>query len=388
MNRIAHALAARGLGRGRPRGAAAPERRSSSSPSRMRRGEARARWPCPINYRWRRDEIAYVLADAAPERARRSTRAFLDGGRRRRAPPRGGRRADRVLVVGDAAGWPSFDDAVAAAPDAPPPRRVAPGGFNIARLHLGHDRHAEGRDAPARSTPQVGLRGAEALVDDVGLPSRRRPPGGRPDVPHHAERLRGAASLRRRHRRRSCRRFDAEECLRLIATGAGDDEQHGAGALHPHPRAARRRCARRYDLSSVRKIMHAAAPCPPDVKRRIMQVFPPDTVWEFYGATEGPGTIISPSEWLARPGSVGRPWPGVTVKILDDDGGELPPGEVGHDLPVVARQPEASRTTTRRRRRRRRSAATSSPSATWAGSTPTATSTSPTASTTWSSPAA
>ncbi len=55
----------------------------------------------------------------------------------------------------------------------------------------------------------------------------------------------------------------------------------------------------------------------------------PDTVWEFYGATEGPGTIISPAEWRARPGSVGRPWPGVTVKILDDEGRDVPAGTVG-----------------------------------------------------------
>ena len=57
-----------------------------------------------------------------------------------------------------------------------------------------------------------------------------------------------------------------------------------------------------------------------------MTVFPPGVVWEFYGATEGPGTIICPDEWLARPGSVGRPWPGITVKVLDDDGHDVPPG--------------------------------------------------------------
>ena len=85
----------------------------------------------------------------------------------------------------------------------------------------------------------------------------------------------------------------------------------------------------RHDLSSLRKILHAAAPCPPEVKRRVMAVFPPGVVWEFYGATEGPGTIISPEEWLARPGSVGRPWPGITVKVLDDDGHDVPPGTVG-----------------------------------------------------------
>ena len=123
-------------------------------------------------------------------------------------------------------------------------------------------------------------------------------------------------------------RFDAEECLRLIArervTTSSMVPAHFIRIIElaPEVRAD-------HDLSSVRKILHAAAPCPPEVKRRIMRVFPPDTVWEFYGASEGPGTIISPSEWLQRPGSVGRPWPGVTVKVLGDDGRELPAGEVG-----------------------------------------------------------
>jgi long-chain acyl-CoA synthetase len=124
------------------------------------------------------------------------------------------------------------------------------------------------------------------------------------------------------------RKFDAEECLRLIAR-----ERVTTTAMVPAhfirilelPEAVRRRS----DLSSMRKILHAAAPCPPDVKRRIMDVFPPGTIWEFYGATEGPGTIIGPDEWLRKPGSVGRPWPGVTVKIFADDGRECAPGEVG-----------------------------------------------------------
>ncbi len=66
---------------------------------------------------------------------------------------------------------------------------------------------------------------------------------------------------------------------------------------------------RAYDRSSVRKILHAAAPCPVAVKRRIMEVFPPGTVWEYYGASEGMASVISPDEWLAKPGSVGRPFP-------------------------------------------------------------------------------
>ncbi len=84
-----------------------------------------------------------------------------------------------------------------------------------------------------------------------------------------------------------------------------------------------------YDRSSVRLLIHAAAPCPVPLKQRIMDVFPPGTVWELYGATEAMATIISPGEWLFKPGSVGRAFPGLEVRILDDDGRQLPPGEVG-----------------------------------------------------------
>ena len=85
----------------------------------------------------------------------------------------------------------------------------------------------------------------------------------------------------------------------------------------------------RYDLSSTKRILHAAAPCPVDVKRRIMDVFPDDTVLEYYGMTEGLATIIPPDEWLKKPGSVGRAGPGLEVSIRDDEGNELAAGEVG-----------------------------------------------------------
>ncbi len=86
---------------------------------------------------------------------------------------------------------------------------------------------------------------------------------------------------------------------------------------------------RAFDLSTLRRVLHAAAPCPVPVKRRIMEVFPPGTVWEYYGASEGMATVISPEEWRAKPGSVGRPFPGLSVRILDDAGEEMAVGEVG-----------------------------------------------------------
>ncbi|MEY2424073.1 MAG: long-chain acyl-CoA synthetase [Acidimicrobiaceae bacterium] len=76
-----------------------------------------------------------------------------------------------------------------------------------------------------------------------------------------------------------------------------------------------------FDLSSLRLIIHGGAPCPVTVKRRIIEALPDSEVWELYGASEGGATRVSPQEWLERPGTVGKPWPGVEVRI-DGDGGE------------------------------------------------------------------
>jgi long-chain acyl-CoA synthetase len=123
------------------------------------------------------------------------------------------------------------------------------------------------------------------------------------------------------------RRWDAREWLRLV------DEQKVTRAfmvpahfirLLEVPEAERAR----YDLSSLRLIVHGAAPCPIDVKRRILDWLPCE-VSELYGGSEGGATHIRADEWRAKPGSVGRPWPGVEVRILDPDGGPMPPGEQG-----------------------------------------------------------
>lgn len=120
-------------------------------------------------------------------------------------------------------------------------------------------------------------------------------------------------------------KWDAAEALRLIETEKVTTSQMVPAQFIRILEADWQKS----DLSSVRKILHAAAPCPVPVKRRIMDVFPPDTVWEYYGATEGMATIAPPSEWLAHPGTVGRAFPGLDVRIMDDDGEALPSGEVG-----------------------------------------------------------
>jgi acyl-CoA synthetase (AMP-forming)/AMP-acid ligase II len=86
---------------------------------------------------------------------------------------------------------------------------------------------------------------------------------------------------------------------------------------------------RRFDLSSHRVAIHAAAPCPVGVKRRMMEWWGP-ILWEYYAGSESVGTTVaSPQDWLARPGTVGRPVNGVTLHIVDEEGRDLPPGQVG-----------------------------------------------------------
>ena len=84
----------------------------------------------------------------------------------------------------------------------------------------------------------------------------------------------------------------------------------------------------RYDTSSLRLVSHSAAPCPEEVKRQLIEWWGP-IIWESYGAAEGQGTAVTSQEWLERPGTVGRPILGTKLRILDDDGNELPPGVVG-----------------------------------------------------------
>lgn len=83
----------------------------------------------------------------------------------------------------------------------------------------------------------------------------------------------------------------------------------------------------KYDLSSLRCVIHAAAPCPVNVKYQMMDWLGP-IVYEYYGGTEGfAGSTIDPQQWLAHPGSVGKPYN--RVHVLGEDGQELPVGQTG-----------------------------------------------------------
>jgi long-chain acyl-CoA synthetase len=86
---------------------------------------------------------------------------------------------------------------------------------------------------------------------------------------------------------------------------------------------------RRHDLSSLEWVAHAAAPCPVDVKRAMIEWWGP-VIHEYYGGTEtGIVTFHTAEEALRKPGTVGRALPGGTVRIYGADGRILPAGEIG-----------------------------------------------------------
>jgi long-chain acyl-CoA synthetase len=85
---------------------------------------------------------------------------------------------------------------------------------------------------------------------------------------------------------------------------------------------------RRYDVSSLRCAVHAAAPCPIEIKEQMIEWWGP-VLWEYYAGTEGNGvTIVDTPQWLTHKGTVGRPLAG-SVKICNESGEELSPGEEG-----------------------------------------------------------
>jgi long-chain acyl-CoA synthetase len=97
---------------------------------------------------------------------------------------------------------------------------------------------------------------------------------------------------------------------------------------------------RRFDLSSLRFVMHAAAPCPHEVKRAMIDWWGP-VIKEFYGSTESSAvTLASSADTLAKPGTVGRAVEGAELRILDDDGRILPAGEVGEIFTRFAEMPD------------------------------------------------
>jgi bile acid-coenzyme A ligase len=124
-------------------------------------------------------------------------------------------------------------------------------------------------------------------------------------------------------------RFDAEQTLELI-------EMHRVDYIVLVPTMMHRiwrlgeEVRNQYDLSSLEVVMHLSAPCPAWLKLEWINWLGPARITEAYAGTEGQGsTLITGEEWLSHRGSVGKPIEGSSMRVLDADGKELPPGEVG-----------------------------------------------------------
>jgi long-chain acyl-CoA synthetase len=122
-------------------------------------------------------------------------------------------------------------------------------------------------------------------------------------------------------------RFDAARTLALI-------EEHGVTHTHVVPTMFHRLLSlpadvrERYDLSSLRYVLHGAAPCPVTVKQRIIEWLGP-IVWEYYAASEGVGSFVDSATWLEHPGTVGKPYTPGQMLVGDETGRPLPPNEIG-----------------------------------------------------------
>ncbi|PTM60525.1 acyl-CoA synthetase [Phreatobacter oligotrophus] len=134
-------------------------------------------------------------------------------------------------------------------------------------------------------------------------------------------------------------RFDAEEMLRLI-------EEHRIDTIFMVPTMFVRllklpeAVRARYDSSSLRFVIHAAAPCPADVKAAMIAWWGP-VIHEFYGGTEtGPVTFATSQDALLKPGTVGRLSPGAEIRVVDETGAVLPQGAIGELYCRIAGYPE------------------------------------------------
>jgi acyl-CoA synthetase (AMP-forming)/AMP-acid ligase II len=119
------------------------------------------------------------------------------------------------------------------------------------------------------------------------------------------------------------RKFDPEDWLRLV-------DKYKASSTFSAPALVRMICALpkevkdRYDRSSMRVMLANAAPWSFALKQQYVADFPPESLWEIYGSTElGVDTVLEPKDQMRKPGSCGRPAPGIEIKLFDDDGTEV-----------------------------------------------------------------
>ena len=277
----------------------------------------------PVNWHWTGEELAYVLDDSG------SKALFVDDRYLDIAADAVGRLDDRCSCcrssIGDATapdGFTDYDELLAASSADEPADQTLGGPMFYTSGTTGFPKGVR------TSTIQPGMPAnlmelvAAGLVAQPVDPRRRHVVAVRPALPLGPVGVVAAAAARRVSRCVMQHKFDPAEVLELIDT-------HDVTNVHLVPtqfirllKLDRRPRARRSTARRSACVWHGAAPCPPQVKRDMIDWFGPK-VWEYYGGTEGGIiSVISAEEWLERPGSVGKLLPSYEVQILDDDGDE------------------------------------------------------------------
>ena len=271
-----------------------------------------------VNIHFTPDEVAYVIDDSDAKAV------FVDASMRDLAEHlRSSTAGVHIVVGGSLAGWQSYDDAVARAGDAPPPsdgsEMLYSSGTTGRPKAVRRPLPTDGNGSWAQSVLEMALTHKYDMSSASVYLS--------PAPLYHAAGVNytmavnrvGAAAI-------IMRKFDAEDVLRLIETCRVTHAQFVPTMfvrMLKLPKAVREK----YDVSSLQCVIHAAAPCPVDVKHQMMKWFGP-IIHEYYGGTEGfAGTTIGPLAWLAHPGSVGIPMS--PVHVVGEDGEELSVGESG-----------------------------------------------------------
>ena len=269
-----------------------------------------------MNTHFTADEVRYVVDDSDAAAVFVDT-SMTELGQRIDAPI-------RVAVgPGELPGWRPYEQAVADAGDAPPrvdgTEMLYSSGTTGRPKAVRRPLPADGNGSWAQSVLEQALVMRYGMTpDDVYLSPAPLYHAAGINYTMAVHRVGAAAVL--------MRRFDPEAVLRLIAEHRVTHAQF-VPTMFVRMLKLPERVRNAYDLSSLRCVLHAAAPCPVEVKHRMMDWFGP-IIHEYYGGTEGfAGTVIGPDEWLAHPGSVGRPLH--PVHVLAEDGTELPPGQAG-----------------------------------------------------------
>jgi long-chain acyl-CoA synthetase len=277
----------------------------------------------PINYHLVGPEIAYILTDC-------EAKAFIAHERYapvvQHAVEETGFPAERVFTVGAVPGFRAFEELTVEQSQSPPGERSLGAIMNYTSGTTGRPKGVR-RPLPTSEIDETDLGMA---LDGYGV--------GRDETDnvhllacpwyHTAPMVMVAPSMHRGHSVVILDRFDPERTLQLI-------DRYKVTITHLVPTQFVRLLAlpeetkQHYDVSSLRHVIHGAAPCAPEVKRRMIEWFGP-VLDEYYASTEGVGgTIIFSEEWLRKPGSVGKSRNNTRIVIMDDEGNILPSGQVG-----------------------------------------------------------